>query len=65
VPFEDSEVEDETFMEVGRIMQRSWVAALAAQFPGRRVVVELLDFEDDWHGPTLSLTSAPPAGAAI
>jgi hypothetical protein len=59
--FEDSEVEDETFMEVGRIMQRSWMAAMAAQFPGRQFVVELLDSEDDWHGPTLYLASAPLA----
>ena len=55
--FEDSEVEDETFMEVGRMMQRSWIAALAEQFPGRRFAVELRDFEDDWHGPTLYVTS--------
>ena len=65
MPFEDSEVEDATFMEVGRIMQRSWMAALAEQFPGRQFVVELLDSEDDWHGPTLYLTSAPPSGPPV
>ena len=54
---EDSELEDETFMEIGRVMQRSWIAALAEQFPGRQFAVELLDSEDDWHGPTLYLTS--------
>jgi hypothetical protein len=59
MPFEDSEIEDETFMQVGRIMQRTWVAALAEQFPGRQFVVVLLDSEDSWHGPTLRLTSAP------
>jgi hypothetical protein len=60
--FEDSEVEDETFVEVGRIMQRSWVAALAEQFPGRQFAVELLDSEDDWHGPTLYVTSVTLSG---
>jgi hypothetical protein len=65
MPFEDSEVEDETFLEVGRILRRSWLAALAEQFPGRRFVVELLDSEDDWNGPTLYLTSAPPATPAV
>jgi hypothetical protein len=65
MPFEDSEVEDETFLEVARILRRGWLAALAEQFPDRRVVVELLDSEDDWHGPTLYLTSAPPATPAI
>jgi hypothetical protein len=64
-PVEDSEVEDETFLEVARILRRGWLAALAEQFPDRRVVVELLDSEDDWHGPTLYLTSAPPATPAI
>ena len=59
MPIEDSEVEDETFMEIGQVMQRSWRAALAAQFPGREFVVKLLDWEDDWHGPTLYLTSGP------
>jgi hypothetical protein len=28
-------------------------SALAEQFPGRRLVVELLPFEDDWHISTL------------
>jgi hypothetical protein len=65
MPFEDTPVEDETFMEVGRIMQRSWMAALAEQFPGRRFVVELLDSEEDWHAPTLCLTSVPLAGPTV
>jgi hypothetical protein len=65
MPFEDSEVEDETFMEVGRIMQRCWAAALAEQLPGRDFAVELLDSEDDWHGPALYLTSLPLAGPAV
>jgi len=60
--FENRPVEDETFMDVGRIMQRSWLAALGEQFPGRQFVVELLGFEEDWHGPALYATSAPPAG---
>lgn len=62
---EDSEVEDETFMEVGRIMQRCWTAALAEQFLGREFVVELLDWEDDWHGPTLYLMSGPRRDPAV
>jgi len=65
MPFEDSEVEDETFLEVARILQHSWLAALAEQFPDRQFVVELLDSDDDWHGPTLYLTSAPPDGPSV
>jgi hypothetical protein len=65
MPFEDSPVEDETFMDVGRIMQRSWLAALGEQFAGRQFVVELLGSEENWHGPTLCATSAPPAGPAV
>jgi hypothetical protein len=59
MPIEDSEIEDETFLEVAQIMQRSWRAALAEQFPGREFVVELLDSEDDWNGATLYLVSGP------
>jgi hypothetical protein len=59
MPIEDSELEDETFLEVGQIMQRSWRAALAEQFPDREFVVELLGSEEDWNGPTLYLTSGP------
>lgn len=59
MPFEDSEVEDAVFMEVGRIMRRSWMAALAEQFPGRQFFLELLDSEDDWHGPLRSLRPSP------
>ena len=62
---EDSELEDETFMEIGRVMQRSWIAALAEQFPGRQFAVELLDSEDDWHRPTLYLTSASELGPTV
>ena len=62
MPSEESDVEDETFMEIGRIMQRGWMAALAEQFPGREFVVELLDSEEDWHGPTLYLMSVASAG---
>jgi len=64
MPFEDSAVEDETFMDIGRIMRLSWTAALAEQFPGREFVVELLGWEDDWHGPTLYVTSVPLTDAA-
>jgi hypothetical protein len=62
MPIEDSPQEDEMFMEVGRTMQRCWTAALAEQFPGREFVVELLGWEEDWHGPTLYLKSAPRPG---
>ena len=62
---EDSELEDETFMEIGRVMQRSWIAALAEQFLGRQFAVELLDSEDDWHRPTLYLTSASELGPTV
>ena len=57
MPIEDSEIEDETLMEVGEIMRRAWTAALAEQFPGREFVIELLDSEEDWNGPTLYLRS--------
>jgi len=52
-------------VDVGRIMQRCWTAALAEQFPGREFVVELLDWEDDWHGPTLYVMSGPRRGPAV
>jgi hypothetical protein len=51
-------------MQVGWIMQRTWTAALAEQFPARRFVVELLQFEDDWHISTLHAASMLVARSA-
>jgi len=58
--FEDSQVEDDTFMEVGRIMQRSWTARWPSS-SGPAVCRQPAGSEDDWHGPTLYFTSAPMA----
>ena len=56
---EDSELEDEVLMDVARIMERSWKAAVAGQFPGREFWIELVDSDDEYGGPTLYLIRGP------
>jgi hypothetical protein len=50
------EPDDAALMEVGRVLQRCWTAALADQFPDRAFTVELVGPEED-YGPTLTLVA--------
>jgi hypothetical protein len=56
---EDSPREDEVLMDVARLMERTWKAAVAEQFPGREFWIELVDADDEWGGPTLYLMRGP------
>jgi hypothetical protein len=58
LPADQSELDDEALMEVGRTIVRCWHAALAEQFPGRAFEINLVGPDDD-YGPTIYLTSVP------
>jgi hypothetical protein len=56
---EDSPSEDEVLRDVARLMERTWRAAVAEQFPGRAFWIELVDADDEYNGPTLYLMRGP------